>query len=225
MTTAGLSRFIPACAGNRADGTVDEWERPVHPRVCGEQVRRWHYMRVDGGSSPRVRGTERLIVGEPLRGRFIPACAGNSRPTSSTWLTATVHPRVCGEQMKSACDFHECDGSSPRVRGTDQVLAQAFGRDRFIPACAGNSGQDAGTQAGPPVHPRVCGEQRQCTCNVHHTHGSSPRVRGTDDAKVLQRLCQRFIPACAGNRCHGRGPQPNRAVHPRVCGEQGGCDA
>ncbi len=49
-----------------------------HPRVCGEHMDDadpWHGQ---GGSSPRVRGTQvRLAVGLKVA-RIIPACAGNT---------------------------------------------------------------------------------------------------------------------------------------------------
>ena len=48
-----------------------------HPRVCGEQDMEKHVAIVQGGSPPRVRGTE-LIDVEPLGiQRITPACAGN----------------------------------------------------------------------------------------------------------------------------------------------------
>ncbi len=50
-------RFIPACAGN---GSVRIGRNPrisVHPRVCGERFLQAALDAMDGGSSPRVRGT------------------------------------------------------------------------------------------------------------------------------------------------------------------------
>ena len=70
------------------------------------------------GSSPRVRGT--VMVGNPSEGtnRFIPACAGNSSTSDGVGLNLSVHPRVCGEQVKSSPLGLFLLGSSPRVRGT-----------------------------------------------------------------------------------------------------------
>ncbi len=71
-------RITPACAGNRAlFGRVGK-EDEDHPRVCGEQHRRFDQTEARAGSPPRVRGT----VGCTFCGRTIqritPACAGNS---------------------------------------------------------------------------------------------------------------------------------------------------
>ena len=51
-------RFIPACAGNSRSWIAYRSPPPVHPRVCGELLRRRSHGRA--------------------RSRFIPACAGNS---------------------------------------------------------------------------------------------------------------------------------------------------
>ncbi len=52
---------------------------------------------------------------------------------------ASVHPRVCGEQLKTCQSANPRDGSSPRVRGTVRDQTAHLTIARFIPACAGNS--------------------------------------------------------------------------------------
>src|SRR3546814_9003568 len=73
----------------------------VHPRVCGEQVRPGGAGPEYYGSSPRVRGTAGACTQKMVNGRFIPACAGNSRHLLCRKCADTVHPRVCGEQIRS----------------------------------------------------------------------------------------------------------------------------
>ena len=112
-------RFIPACAGNRAGTMNNQSRNAVHPRVCGEQLRRSpRPVRLDG-SSPRVRGTVRISELRVHLLRFIPACAGNRITTPKSTLLWAVHPRVCGEQCRSPAARLVHAGSSPRVRGTD----------------------------------------------------------------------------------------------------------
>ena len=59
-----ICRFIPAPAGNSCNKLLSQsWENgTVHPRACGEQCQRCTGPRVarTAGSSPRLRGTERL---------------------------------------------------------------------------------------------------------------------------------------------------------------------
>ncbi len=159
QTSIRRSRFIPACAGNTPKRHRNPPSRPVHPRVCGEHshLRSWLLQR--SGSSPRVRGTRHPGGAVPRQPRFIPACAGNTRPSSGRWSTASVHPRVCGEHVVSA-------------------HAMQFA-PRFIPACAGNTPTPPNRARSAPVHPRVCGEHIAPSEKTMLQTGSSPRVRGT----------------------------------------------
>ena len=175
---------------------------------------------IASGSSPRVRGTDRLPGHTRQLDRFIPACAGNRQVDLVTDRAKPVHPRVCGEQWRPPfhCDlFH---GSSPRVRGTDGGTDHDPFAIRFIPACAGNRQSQPGIWAALPVHPRVCGEQSAVRRKRLMRFGSSPRVRGTGHRCLSMPGPVRFIPACAGNSATPPSCPPRPAVHPRVCGEQ-----
>ena len=143
-----IQRFIPACAGNSAPRSGAPPRYPVHPRVCGELLIAccWAFFRC--GSSPRVRGTHQQAALNSIAGRFIPACAGNSRSYSACRARRPVHPRVCGELRAWPIVLNAAVGSSPRVRGTLQMLRAIVRRRRFIPACAGNSRRGAGGRRG-----------------------------------------------------------------------------
>ena len=213
-------RFIPACAGNRDSPACAASDRPVHPRVCGEQMHRRPVIRSVHGSSPRVRGTASSRLARITRKRFIPACAGNSVRSVDAHDSATVHPRVCGEQHVERGSQQGKPGSSPRVRGTDQSHTRWTCSTRFIPACAGNRNVSRDSDSRRTVHPRVCGEQiSHCDFGIQMS-GSSPRVRGTETYLVIQTRDERFIPACAGNRFRTAISGSRCPVHPRVCGEQ-----
>ena len=174
-------RFIPACAGNTT------------PRAGGRLL--------DGGSSPRVRGTRRSAAGTGPARRFIPACAGNTAWYARVPRNRPVHPRVCGEHLVAGVGLPADRGSSPRVRGTRGLDPRQGLGDRFIPACAGNTGS-AGLWPQPKtVHPRVCGEHATWI--------------------VSKPSSTRFIPACAGNTASSSLLASLPPVHPRVCGEHG----
>ena len=218
--------------------------RAVHPRVCGEHAPRRGDRGCGGGfipacagntymgnriylnqygSSPRVRGTHERDGDHSVVGRFIPACAGNTRAGRRPLRRGTVHPRVCGEHPTSPADVQISAGSSPRVRGTPRTSPPKRRKCRFIPACAGNTGQ--------------------ASVRRRRVDGSSPRVRGTRAAGSTDARARRFIPACAGNTQHqlrhpgdafGSSPRVRGtrsincatpamlSVHPRVCGEHSG---
>ena len=138
-TLSALGRFIPAGAGNSALVERNRTARSVHPRRCGELSLIFRYRGTRVGSSPQVRGTRRLNRGTQVVQRFIPAGAGNSHPSPSRLTSQPVHPRRCGELLRSTLTMFSLGGSSPQVRGTHSTLFHLFLLCRFIPAGAGNS--------------------------------------------------------------------------------------
>ncbi len=174
-----LVRFIPAHAGNARIRFLRDADFSVHPRACGERVRRPPLAQAWPGSSPRMRGTLDffLCFHSPLR--FIPAHAGNAIDREmSSWIVS-VHPRACGERYCCCLCQQLGTGSSPRMRGTRSLHLVAFMIGRFIPAHAGNAPSTGATYRPLP--------------------GSSPRMRGTLISLLRRREERRFIPAHAGN--------------------------
>ena len=205
-----------------------------------------------------LQGRRRL---GPPRGRFIPAPAGNGPARTSFGSMTGVHPRACGERWaKDALvrarvrfipapagngfsqnkQLRECDGSSPRPRGTATTSTMKAAQLRFIPAPAGNGDRWQRAPDAKPVHPRACGERAPNFGSVQRSDGSSPRLRGTaairpprqapdrssprlrgtDEKHDLAPLRCRFIPAPAGNGTVRKGRRDERSVHPRACGER-----
>ena len=91
-------RFIPAHAGNSSRWRASCWQRPVHPRACGEQIGHGQRLNAGAGSSPRMRGTEPASQSRNVVPRFIPAHAGNRCEKRKPPNFPPVHPRACGEQ-------------------------------------------------------------------------------------------------------------------------------
>ena len=215
-----LVRFIPAHAGNRRSPARRPWPGPVHPRACGEQDMMPEWDHSPCGSSPRMRGTVRQPQPPLDMRRFIPAHAGNRRSPIHGTGGGAVHPRACGEQRLLVSLPRPANGSSPRMRGTAELVLIDWRRDRFIPAHAGNSEIVGSWFVEESVHPRACGEQSIAVSGGRAQVGSSPRMRGTAVRGLDDKGRRRFIPAHAGN---SRSPSPDAAeepVHPRACGEQ-----
>ena len=130
----------------------------VHPRECGEHFSFRHTFNSVGGSSPRVRGTLPAASARRKCARFIPASAGNTQVPSVRRASQPVHPRECGEHAAHNASLVTLLGSSPRVRGTQQLVNTGGESLRFIPASAGNTQQEQDQEEQNSVHPRECGE-------------------------------------------------------------------
>ena len=78
LTSSFTRGLIPACAGKTPAWTAHPRHCRAHPRVCGENRKRFTVKQVFTGSSPRVRG--KRFGGESITfmGRLIPACAGKT---------------------------------------------------------------------------------------------------------------------------------------------------
>ena len=161
-----------------------------------------------------------MVGVEPDLERSIPARAGNTKPTSSRRLTGSVHPRAGGEHHCDPNGDHCGFGPSPRGRGTLSSDGASRGRDRSIPARAGNT-RDLRAETTPgTVHPRAGGEHGLDQPLVQLAVGPSPRGRGTHAGKAAERGSDRSIPARAGNTRPRPYASPTRPVHPRAGGER-----
>ncbi len=191
----------------------------VHPRGCGEHGDVAIQPVCVDGSSPRVRGTSQFSLCIRRIVRFIPAGAGNMTRQPFVVHHQPVHPRGCGEHGNESWGIENNVGSSPRVRGTYPRRININHNRRFIPAGAGNILHQSWAAALLAVHPRGCGEHALRVGAGMLPGGSSPRVRGTLQARRPHSEFVRFIPAGAGNMSPDGGVKHGLAVHPRGCGE------
>ncbi len=111
-------------------------------------------------------------------------------------------------------------GSSPRVRGTRELVGLGVQAHRFIPARAGNAFSLTVGILFHAVHPRACGERASELIYRVSEIGSSPRVRGTPAIRRAKQDGRRFIPARAGNAPVTCSCRSMKSVHPRACGER-----
>ena len=153
-----MSGIIPACAGNTRCRVLLGVARRDHPRVCGEHFQLCTLDTEHQGSSPRVRGTLYGRYSLPTASGIIPACAGNTHRHADGYRHRGDHPRVCGEHKRHHLPRSEHMGSSPRVRGTRDLVAGGGHLRGIIPACAGNTTLSSIAASNGGDHPRVCGE-------------------------------------------------------------------
>ena len=126
---------------------------------------------------------------------------------------------MCGEHTPETPLTDEELGSSPRVRGTQMPPGPPKPQPRIIPACAGNTEAAVDDEIVSRDHPRVCGEHAEHDPIVSAVRGSSPRVRGTRQARQKPDRPAGIIPACAGNTGQIMTAIGSVGDHPRVCGE------
>ena len=155
VDVAGL---IPAGAGNIHPLANLVAGMRAHPRGCGEHPRKKCREGNTQGSSPRVRGTCPMPKSNLRSSGLIPAGAGNIRTAKQTARSARAHPRGCGEHLASLRRLRVWRGSSPRVRGTWQLLRSTASNPGLIPAGAGNIVLSRLLSIGTGAHPRGCGE-------------------------------------------------------------------
>ena len=169
---------IPAYAGKTLgcfSWFPQGWE---HPRVCGENVAMPAAWAVDAGTSPRMRGKQRLTG--CVRGVMwnIPAYAGKTPVWVSVRGWGLEHPRVCGENFPQPRARARRGGTSPRMRGKPSGPRTATSSRRNIPAYAGKTLTSFLACGKVLEHPRVCGENWGEAGENIKNRGTSPRMRG-----------------------------------------------
>ena len=112
-----LGRIIPALAGNTGHALLSVTAVGDHPRSRGEYWETRCLRRRRGGSSPLSRGIQTCDMVRSMRGRIIPALAGNTTSLVSAARSCADHPRSRGEYPSSPPGPAESRGSSPLSRG------------------------------------------------------------------------------------------------------------
>ena len=140
-TSRPSGRIIPAYAGSTFSGLTTVLHQGDHPRVCGEHEPRSVITIMSIGSSPRMRGAQRIQARPgPVVG-IIPAYAGSTPSDMSRIVLTGDHPRVCGEHNKNRFYKLVTAGSSPRMRGALFIITDKGGIEGIIPAYAGSTVQ------------------------------------------------------------------------------------
>jgi len=135
-------------------------------------------------------------------------------------LTATDHPRPCGEQSASMSRTTRATGSPPPLRGTASITNEYRNKQRITPAPAGNRLSNCPEISLLKDHPRPCGEQAESQLVKITEEGSPPPLRGTVHVEDDFSVGSRITPAPAGNRVETLEEAISGGDHPRPCGEQ-----
>ena len=156
--------------------------------------------------------------------RLIPAYAGKTFRFFSLPVKRWAHPRVCGENRSHRMQRATASGSSPRMRGKPSLPSCSREPRRLIPAYAGKTAYPSSHYRQHPAHPRVCGENPARNAPTGRRAGSSPRMRGKQNARYPELNAMGLIPAYAGKTFSRLVGRDSTRAHPRVCGENSRSD-
>ena len=211
-------RIIPAHAGQTGGEPTNLPSSPDHPRTCGANVTAMCANRPDYGSSPHMRGKLRALPWPDGSRRIIPAHAGQTPKSNTSYPTRSDHPRTCGANLSGRQQGSERFGSSPHMRGKHAHNPQRIQNKGIIPAHAGQTNRACIRNAVAWDHPRTCGANSRSPVFIGRVSGSSPHMRGKLIVMREIRNLLRIIPAHAGQTSVAGVRMPALTDHPRTCG-------
>ncbi len=200
----GVSRTIPAGAGEPIGRVMDKQGPWDHPRGCGGARLAVLFGRLRTGPSPRVRGSHAIGPGGHVEKGTIPAGAGEPSRRDACSAICADHPRGCGGAVSDRLKRGVSMGPSPRVRGSQIAAVIPHFSTGTIPAGAGEPRWRSGRSRHNGDHPRGCGGAVSSGRPKRALAGPSPRVRGSRLGGVGLRRPIGTIPAGAGEPCRGR---------------------
>ena len=168
-----------------------------------------------------MRGSRTGHLGESKRTGIIPAHAGLTYDIRTTWRGSRDHPRACGAHFWYSSALADAMGSSPRMRGSLQLLIDELHDLGIIPAHAGLTRRLSIARSAGRDHPRACGAHSRGSIIFTKTRGSSPRMRGSRIYGHSPKVINGIIPAHAGLTIWRPHPRPWSRDHPRACGAHG----
>ena len=127
-----------------------------------------------------------------------PAYAGKTEFLPGFGGGCGKHPRVCGEDLQSACNALPGAETPPRMRGRPDPLACKYPGGGNTPAYAGKTLQCASGGVYDEKHPRVCGEDCITFYGCFTSGETPPRMRGRPMKAAGLTDAQRNTPAYAG---------------------------
>ena len=149
---------------------------------------------------------------------IIPAGAGLTGISKLPMWQIRDHPRGCGAHRVAKSGMAVLTGSSPRVRGSRELVAYFLYGSGIIPAGAGLTWTAIRGAACAKDHPRGCGAHSSpIGCTILFM-GSSPRVRGSLLMHISSRMPRGIIPAGAGLTWTAIRGAACAKDHPRGCG-------
>ena len=153
-----ITGITPACAGKTTARFLKRGSLKDHPRMRGEDSIATLSFSRNPGSPPHARGRRTELLGDPLRRRITPACAGKTCPEGNAPPSQTDHPRMRGEDCAIKFFGIRFWGSPPHARGRHVPCLLAVVPEGITPACAGKTASFLVVSGVLKDHPRMRGE-------------------------------------------------------------------
>ena len=217
-TPPGISRSIPARAGEPAAASFSRIACWVYPRPCGGACLGVIAHRDGSGLSPPVRGSLLRGVERHVEAGSIPARAGEPCRSTLPGTPWRVYPRPCGGASRGRHSLPVSGGLSPPVRGSRRGEPPLAPGERSIPARAGEPSVGSAHSIQYTVYPRPCGGAITSEPPCALRSGLSPPVRGSHAASAPVDPGRGSIPARAGEPPQVRRRREGLTVYPRPCG-------
>ena len=150
-----------------------------------------------------------------------PACAGKTSCSSISASITADHPRLRGENYRTADPHSNIPGSPPLARGKRLLFLLQFLHQRITPACAGKTTTHPASTDAYKDHPRLRGENDLRPVPAEMVSGSPPLARGKRAWEGLTEARDRITPACAGKTVFFVVTLDADRDHPRLRGENG----
>ena len=150
------------------------------------------------GSSPLMRGKLGLIGDHGRHVRLIPAHAGKTLCSCSSFSQDWAHPHSHGENASTTQRPPPLSGSSPLTRGKLSLGLNGLEETRLIPTHARKTWFRRPCRSDRPAHPRSRGESISSQVACRSSAGSSPLTRGKLPIPGRLDAFHRLIPTHAG---------------------------
>ena len=109
--------ITPAYAGKSSFHLASCFFCRDHPRLCGEKLKNYAIVGIEGGSPPPMRGKGIGLLIALTVSRITPAYAGKRAGHLKALSTERDHPRLCGEKIDRIFNSVQRSGSPPPMRG------------------------------------------------------------------------------------------------------------